>query len=355
MHVLTPGITKASGIESVLYELVEEQIKLGMSVSIGLMRTVDRRYSGQTYNIHNLVLFRKAIKQVKPDLVIFHGSYHPKYVLLSWLLKSRKIPFAIEPHGGDSIENRKKSKWKKRIASYLLFNRFYKSASAIIFLNEDEQRNNVCKRYNPRQFIIPNGISYVHCRKKDIKHDEKIRFLYLGRIDYYHKGIDVLIDALRLMKGTEAARHIQVDFYGTAETDRLKSEIESMKEFVRYCGTAFGDEKYDVMSKHDIFLLTSRSEGMPMGILEALSCGLPCIVTDGTNMSTFIRNKRAGWCADFNAQSIADSIEKSISVYREDAEALQENSIKSVENLEWSKIAQLSLITYKEIIKTKGE
>ena len=39
--------------------------------------------------------------------------------------------------------------------------------------------------------------------------------------------------------------------------------------------------------KH-IYILTSRYEGMPLTVLEALSCGCPCLITSQTNMEDLI-------------------------------------------------------------------
>ena len=57
----------------------------------------------------------------------------------------------------------------------------------------------------------------------------------------------------------------------------------------------YGDAKCKVLSDADLFCLTSRFEGHPIAVLEALSYGLPCLLTPGTNMAREVSVGKAGW------------------------------------------------------------
>ena len=63
----------------------------------------------------------------------------------------------------------------------------------------------------------------------------------------------------------------------------------------------------------DIFLMPSRFEGHPTGLLEALAYGLPCIATTGSNMREEIELADAGWTADNDAESIRSALLSMIS------------------------------------------
>ena len=49
-----------------------------------------------------------------------------------------------------------------------------------------------------------------------------------------------------------------------------------------------------------------------MGLIEALSYGVPCLVTPGTNMSTEIKQEDAGWTCACSVDSIADGLQRMI-------------------------------------------
>ena len=69
-------------------------------------------------------------------------------------------------------------------------------------------------------------------------------------------------------------------------------------------GPVFDNEKKEVLLNASFFIHTSRFEGMPMSVLEALSYGIPCLVTQGSNMREDVCRFNAGWGADNNVESI---------------------------------------------------
>jgi len=100
----------------------------------------------------------------------------------------------------------------------------------------------------------------------------------------------------------------------------------------------------------DVFIQTSRSEGMPVGILEALSYGLPCIVTEGTTMAATVNKEDAGWGCKTEPESVCHAIEDAI---RKKAElsAKSRNAIKiSQEGFSWEKISGDTVKEYQRLI-----
>ena len=71
----------------------------------------------------------------------------------------------------------------------------------------------------------------------------------------------------------------------------------------------FGVEKEKRLLEADLFIMTSRFEGLPMGLIEALSYGIPCAVTDGTYMDKEIKEYDAGWTSDTTIEGITRMLE----------------------------------------------
>ena len=112
-----------------------------------------------------------------------------------------------------------------------------------------------------------------------------------------------------------------------------------------------GAEKEKILLDTGVFIQTSRFEGMPMGILEALSYGLIVLITEGTTLGSYVREYNAGWVADTAIESIAKSFEKVIEE-RADFKEKSQQAIKLIEeNFEWKKIAKGTVEKYKEIIQ----
>jgi len=342
-----------NGIAEVLIELTKEQIKLGHNVKI-LCDAVSDIY-GANENVVKCTSksqFADLIYRLKPNIVIFHSLYNKKYPIYAKFLKKEKIPYAVEFHGAASKESKKKSFIKKCIADYLLFNNFLKKANGVIYLNEGEQDKSIYSKIVKNEVVIPNGLHV--CNFANNQHnnnaDSKIEFIYLGRIEYYYKGLELLINALKIISESNLSNKIHFSFYGTGiHLKRLKNDIANIK-FAEYKGPIYGEAKTKVLSNSDIMVLTSRSEGMPMGILEALSYGCPCLITEATNMASVIKDK-AGWVTPFSVEGIVDTIHKAVEEYTKTKSFYRSNSIDIAKQYDWKNIAKLSIENYMNLLQ----
>ena len=99
----------------------------------------------------------------------------------------------------------------------------------------------------------------------------------------------------------------------------------------------------------DYFIQTSRTEGMPLGILEALSYGLPCIVTEGTGFGRSVTEKKAGFGCETSVEGIKSAIIAAIN-NKNEIEKFSENArIFAKERFDCRMIAQKAITEYKYI------
>ncbi len=242
----------------------------------------------------------------RPDMVVFHETYCKSYLRLYPQLIKRKIPYVIIPHGELSREAQKKKWLKKKVANLLLFNRFINGAKAIQCLSQREMDTTF---FGKHRFIGTNGIQIPE-RKKTSFHTDQTKFLYIGRLDAHMKGLDLMLEAVRLQQDFLKQHNCSLAIYGPDIEGRL-AHLQSLVaeknigDLVSLNGPVVGQEKEDLLLDADIFIQTSRSEGMPLGILEALGYGLPCLVTEGTTLGGMIENCDAGWSSATDAQEIA--------------------------------------------------
>ena len=96
--------------------------------------------------------------------------------------------------------------------------------------------------------------------------------------------------------------------------------------------------------------MTSRFEGHPMALIEALSYGLPCIVTTGSNMKAEIEKLKAGWGADNNIDSIAAAI-KSMLYSKQNFKQMSSAAQELSRRYSWDAIAKASHAIYTELLK----
>lgn len=277
----------------------------------------------------------------RPDMVVFEGFYFLKSVLFARELERAKIPYIITPRSSLTQAGLNNHAWlKKRIAHLLLFNRFAKHAAAIQYLTKEEFNDSTAK-WNVNNFIIPNGISQPIQIKRQFLRDG-IRALFIGRIDIYQKGIDLLFEALCRIKEELEAYKFTLDIYGPKRFDWDKVNVMiqefGLSDLVKLHGEITGDEKRQVIVTSDVFILTSRFEGMPMGVLEALSYGLPVLVSEGSNMAQDVKEYQCGWYGNNLVDSIVASL-RSMIANRDKFPSMGEKSLRLAEKYDWKTVA----------------
>lgn len=289
-----------------------------------------------------------------PDLVVFHDVYHIEYLRIYKNLLRKNIPYVIVPHGCLTQMAQRKKFLKKKIGNILLFEKFINNAAALQCLSKNELTGT---KFKTNKFIGTNGITIPNI-KKEFFNTEKTIFTYIGRLDAYHKGLDILLEAVRMCADIMQKHNATLDIYGPDLKGRYVN-IEKMiaekniGDIVSLHHEISGSKKESVLLNSDIFIQTSRFEGMPMGILEAMSYGLPILITEGTNLGSYVKQYDAGWVAETTTESIAEQIKKAVSD-RENWIVKSQNAVEIMEqNFVWKKISKEIVEKYKELTQRK--
>lgn len=285
-----------------------------------------------------------------PDIVVFHDIYHTPFLAISKQLKKSKTPYVIVPHGALTSEAQGAKRIKKIVGNILLFNSFIYGSSAIQCLSENELNTT---KFRKRKFIATNGIDIPSEKKMNFNKD-KINFLYIGRLDAYHKGLDLLVQAVSLCADDMKRHNCVVTIYGPDIKGRY-AHVEGlirdshMEDLIKLNPAISGTEKENAILNADVFIQTSRFEGMPMGILESMSYGLPCLVTNGTTLGDIIEENDAGWRCETSADAISKTIKQAI----REISCLPIKSVNAVSVAEsyfaWQIVAHKAIEEYKLI------
>ena len=288
----------------------------------------------------------------KPDIVVFHEVYRVEYLKIYPMLLRKKIPYVIIPHGELRKEAQQKKKLKKTVANILLFNRFINYAAAIQCLSQLELDSS---NFGKNKFIGTNGVCITD-KKKETFNNEKIDFVYIGRLEARVKGLDLLIEAARIKSESLKQNNATIYIYGPDLNGRFANVRSLIKEngvedIVKLKHEVIGEEKEKIILDADAFIQTSRFEGMPMGILEALSYGVPCLVTKGTNLAEFITENNCGWGCETTVAEIAKTLETVIA----EKETLQQKSVaarQAIENnFDWDIVSKQTVEYYKNLCR----
>ena len=287
----------------------------------------------------------------KPDLAVFHNLYCPEFLNIAKNLFKNNVPYVIVPHGGLTEIAQKKKSIKKQLANFLFFNSFIRNSVVVQCLSEKEFNET---GYN-NKIVGTNGILMPN-KIKNKFNKNKIKFVYIGRLEAHIKGLDLLIEAVSYIKDFLTENNCMLYIHGPD----IKGRYAHIKALIKENGldslislnhAVTGEEKEQLLLDSDVFIQTSRSEGMPLGILEALSYGIPCLVTRGTNMGEIINKYDAGWTAETNAKSIAEQIKKVISDRKEWNKKSQNATVLVKENFVWDIVSKKTIEKYAEILQ----
>lgn len=288
----------------------------------------------------------------KPDLVVFHEPFVSlRYLRIAKKLRKLKIPYILVPHSCFTKAALKVKYIKKRLALLTLYRNFVLGAAGIQFLTKNEMETS---KYSDKGFVIPNGISALK-EKITKKQNESFDFIFIGRKDIYHKGIDVLLDSIKFSEEKLRLFRGKLKLYGP-DFRRGNNYIDdyvrkhALTDIVENYPAVYDEDKEKVFIDSKIFVLTSRLEGMPVTALEALHYQLPILVTPGTNLCNYVVDYNAGWCSQLNAQEIS----KTIINILEDQSLLKEfsqNTSRLInENFTWIEIAKKTRAEYTRIV-----
>lgn len=356
LHITAINTLQArSGIPAVVKGLCEHQNGIDGVEARALSLRADAKEAESPY-FDNLgeKSFKKYVTDYNPDIVIIHDFYYYQYAIIGFWLKRLRIPFAQEPHGAFGKQAMMKSRLKKWFANHSLFRVLIKGSDAFIFTNEGERKDAAYRK--KKVYVVPNGVeeNVIDSQlEKKYNGSEEPVFYFLGRYDINHKGLDYLFDALDILDSM--GEKITVNMYGIGSEEEIAyvhNRIDKIRNLkVEDKGTIYDEEKAKALRKVNILLLTSRYEGSPMTILDALSYGNPCLVTPGTNVAEDIVSNSIGWKTELSAEAIADCILKAKEEYKQNYTTYYDRCRKYVhDNFLWDKIAQQSLKVYKEII-----
>lgn len=130
--------------------------------------------------------------------------------------------------------------------------------------------------YNNNVYVIPNPVPCLPLEAASVGNNKRI--ICVGRL-HKQKGFDLLIRAFSLI--SDKCQEWKIDIYGEGgEKSALEDLILLLNLEGRIVINAPTENIHEEYLKSGFLVLSSRYEGFGMVLLEAMSCGLPCVSFD---------------------------------------------------------------------------
>lgn len=260
-------------------------------------------------------------KEIKnADFVFSHFHYQYASILAGRLARKANIPLIIFSHGSlNKYGINKRKHLLKHLYIKIFESNNFLNAEFIAFNCEEELGLSL---YNKKGKVIYNGISINQFgglpekgsyRKKNAELKDKLIYLFLGRLNYTQKGINILLPAFKKLTIKNKLTHLILvgpdELHGES---KIKSEINKLglNKYITMTGELNDKEKLGVLVDADVFVLPSPSEGTSIALLEALYMNIPIITTKGVGLNKVIENRNAGYIVNSDKEELASALVK---------------------------------------------
>lgn len=248
---------------------------------------------------------RKAVRSFRPDWV-----YITPAVCLPGFLKDYLNVRMLKRMGCQLILHlhNKESRWMGNRLLHSLYRRFF-SHTQVILLSERlytdiapfVKRNSIS--------ICPNGVEVPPVHRNGGQVPQLLFFSNIIRT----KGVSVLLDACRILTGRGLSFRcvlvgkLTLDYPGITLSEEIREK--GLEGIVEYAGEKYGEEKWEVYSRADVFVHPTYNDCFPLVLLEALGAGLPVVSTTEGGIPDIVKDGETGFlCPPRDADALADRI-----------------------------------------------
>ncbi|MCK4497087.1 MAG: glycosyltransferase family 4 protein [Candidatus Aenigmarchaeota archaeon] len=152
---------------------------------------------------------------------------------------------------------------------------------------------------------IPNSVDTELFKPMKIKPGKKKRVIFIGRLS----KIKNLYNLIEAFSGLGKDKSLVLIGDGE-EGGGLKKYAEEIRCDLIFKGKVPHEKIPNELNQCHAFVLPSLSEGQPKVLLEAMSCGLPCIVSDIPSLREIIKDGFNGFLCKTDSESIKNCIKK---------------------------------------------
>jgi len=217
--------------------------------------------------LKRFLAIRKNVKAFSPQVLIGMSHIMSFYAVSATMFTKTKS-IGTERSNPYIYQNSKPFSLLRRLTSRLADGFVHQTKRASEFFPKNTMKKSI---------VIPNAVfnPLVSNIKQPFIREKTITAM--GRLNYA-KGFDILIDAFSRIE--DQIKDYKLVIYG--EGDEKESiekliKVKNLTDRVELPG-AVPDAIINI-SKSSLFVLSSRFEGMPNALMEAMACGVPCIST----------------------------------------------------------------------------
>jgi glycosyltransferase involved in cell wall biosynthesis len=211
------------------------------------------------------------LARLAPHADVLHLHF-PLPLGLSVLALPRRLrrPLVVTVHGNADI-------YELPPAFAPLTRAVLKRADATVSVSSD-LAGHLSNRLGVRAVTVANAVDTALFRPEPRAPTEKVTLVSISRI-VPRKNIHVLIEAVQAL-ARMGERRLELVVAGAGPSQARVAEMAARSPVTRFVGFVDEARKRELIAGADAFVQLSVREGLSIATLEALACGVPCVVSD---------------------------------------------------------------------------
>ena len=294
----------------------------------------------------------------RPDLVVLNGIFDPRTYVVSRQLKKHGIPYVVAPHDPYHPAIFGTNAHLKWPYWYLMERRMLAEAEAVQVLDGRHER--WLRRLGIKTPIveITNGVAPEDVGKEGDLYwndDAFSNFLFLGRLDAYNKGLDLLIDAFARVTPNAKARLVIQGPDDTNDKALLEARAASLSlsDQVAILNPDFTIPSASIIARHDVLCMPSRFEGFGLSALEAMLAGRVVMVSGMAGLAPHVEACGCGVVVEPDVASVQAGLEELLRLRPKWKEMGLRGRRHALEHLRHDRIAAEALELYRNLVASQ--
>jgi glycosyltransferase involved in cell wall biosynthesis len=309
---------------------------------------------------------RNCVRRNKIDLVHITGLWIPAHQFWAREILRAGIPYVVSTHGnlspiGMRVRFGEKATtfyhiWVKRLWHEWLDLSLLRHAIGVHAHSKYEETL-LHSAGIANVFVAPPGVDYGWLNLAGMqrrRRHTRVTFLHLGRLDIYHKGLDLICEAAQRLVTAGLAQRCKFLLVGPtvhdskASLQKLASTIASGILEIR--GAVWGKNKLPLWEETDYFLNLYRFAGIALAPCEAIGSGLPLLASREGNLGDWTAEANMGWTVPLHSQRLYELIKHILCSSEADYHRLSTNAWNFAKTNSWSDVGKRIIDGYSSFL-----
>jgi glycosyltransferase involved in cell wall biosynthesis len=291
--------------------------------------------------------FRRLTREIKPDLV--HAGPIQTCALIAVLAGAK--PLLTMSWGFDLMDDVRKGWMWKFATKYTLKRSTFFTSDAMV----TRDKAVACGMNPERTVVIPWGVDLDQFKLRNTEGGSPREgfVLFCNRAWEPRYGVDVLARAfVKAAQGREDIRLILLGGGSQAAAIRKILQGGGVEEYVTFGGQVSQTDLPRWYHMADLYISPSHVDGSSVSLMEALACGVPCLVSDIPANKEWVFENENGWLfRDGDADHLAEKILAAMN-QREKLPGIGAAGRRSAEKrADWKKNAEALMDVYRSLVQ----